>query len=57
MSPAPQLIAVADVILTTGAHFRAVKAMLEREFPDVTIIGLFIARRVPESIDVEDFHL
>jgi hypothetical protein len=28
--------------------------MLRREFPDIPIIGIFVARRVPEA--VEDFE-
>ena len=57
VSPTPQLIVVVDDVLTTGAHFRAVKTVLERTFPGVSIIGLFIARRVPEAVDIEDFDL
>jgi hypothetical protein len=30
-------------------------ALLHRAFPGVRIIGLFIARRVPEAVDIEDF--
>ncbi len=57
LSPTPQLIVIVDDVLTTGAHFRAVKAVLERTFPGVSVIGLFIARRVPEAVDIEDFDL
>jgi hypothetical protein len=32
-----------------------VRNILRREFPDTKIVGLFIARRVPEAVDVEDF--
>jgi adenine/guanine phosphoribosyltransferase-like PRPP-binding protein len=48
---------VVDDLITTGAHFVAVRNMLRREFPDIKIVGLFIARRVPEAIDIEDFDL
>lgn len=47
--PKPQAMAVVDDLITTGAHFVAVKNMLGREFPDTKIVGLFIARRVPTS--------
>jgi hypothetical protein len=55
LNPAPQLLAIVDDVLTTGAHHRAVKAILRSAFPEVQIVGLFIARRVPEAVDVEDF--
>jgi hypothetical protein len=55
LRPAPQILAVVDDLVTTGAHFVAMKTMLRREFPDTQIVGVFIARRVPEAVDVEDF--
>ena len=53
--PDPQIIAVIDDVVTTGAHFVAVRNMLRQHFPDTKIVGLFIARRVPEAVDIEDF--
>jgi hypothetical protein len=53
--PVPQLIGLFDDVLTTGAHYRAALAVLQKAFPGVRIIGLFIARRVPEATDIEDF--
>jgi hypothetical protein len=55
--PAPQLIAVVDDLITTGAHFVAVRNILRREFPDAKIVGLFIARRVPEAVDIADLDV
>ena len=55
--PAPSVIAIVDDILTTGAHFRAAKALLSSLFPGTDIIGLFIARRAPETVDPEDFDV
>jgi hypothetical protein len=52
--PKPQVIALFDDVLTTGAHFKAAQSLLNKAFPGVRVIGLFIARRVPETIDVED---
>jgi hypothetical protein len=49
--PAPSNIIVCDDVLTTGAHFIAAKRHLSRAFPNTTISGFFIARRVPEAID------
>jgi hypothetical protein len=44
-------------MLTTGAHYRAASSVLKRAYPGVRVIGLFIARRVPEAADIEDFDL
>jgi predicted amidophosphoribosyltransferase len=54
-APPPSVIGLFDDMLTTGAHFRASEAVLQKAFPGVRIIGLFIARRVPESSNTEDF--
>ena len=48
--PEPAFIAIVDDVLTTGAHFRAASAVLTARFPAVRIVGLFIARRVPEDV-------
>lgn len=55
LAPPPQMIAVIDDVLTTGAHFVAVRNILRRDLPETKIVGLFIARRVPEAVDIEDF--
>lgn len=55
VAPAPRVIALVDDVLTTGAHFKAGQAVLQRAFPAARIVGLFIARRVPEAIDIEAF--
>jgi hypothetical protein len=57
LKPPPQKILVVDDVLTTGAHFKAAKRILSDEFPAATIVGCFIARRVPEAIDVEEFFV
>jgi predicted amidophosphoribosyltransferase len=54
-NPPPQAIGLFDDVLTTGAHFRAASNILQKAFPGVRVIGVFIARRVPEAADVEDF--
>jgi len=51
------VIGLFDDVLTTGAHYRAASAVLQQAFPGVRIIGVFIARRVPEATDIEDFQL
>lgn len=39
------LIIVFDDVVTTGAHFVAIKNKLKELFPDKRIVGIFIARR------------
>jgi adenine/guanine phosphoribosyltransferase-like PRPP-binding protein len=36
-------IAIVDDILTTGAHFKACKTVLQERFPEAQIFGIFIA--------------
>lgn len=47
--PTPSAIAVVDDVLTTGAHFKAMQRILNENFPDVPVVGLFLARRVPNT--------
>ena len=47
--PPPTVIGVFDDLLTTGCHFQAMKATLAARFPEVPILGMFIARRVPDA--------
>ena len=54
--PEPKLIAVVDDVLTTGAHFRVAQTILSACFPSVKVIGLFIARRVPDTSDFDEFE-
>ena len=46
LEPDPRKIAIVDDVLTTGAHFQAATSVLRTYFPQTTIVGLFIARRV-----------
>lgn len=46
LEPDPRKIAIVDDVLTTGAHFRAATSVLRAHFPQTTIVGLFVARRV-----------
>ena len=52
VEPVPTTVFVVDDVLTTGCHFKAVKRTLATRFPDARISGLFIARRVPKSVDL-----
>lgn len=51
--PIPETIFVVDDVLTTGCHFKAVKQVLERRFPKARIVGLFLARRAPKSVELD----
>jgi len=45
-APEPTIIGVFDDVLTAGSHFKAVKNVLSTRFPQVPIMGIFIARRI-----------
>lgn len=49
VEPSPSQVAVVDDVLTTGAHFKAMKRILRDTYPDVRVVGLFLARRVPNT--------
>ena len=53
-APPPSYVAVFDDLLTAGSHFKAVKQLLLDRYPDVAVGGFFIARRVPDTSEVED---
>ena len=50
----PSWIGIIDDLLVTGCRFRAMSNVLKRRFPGVRITGLFIARRVPEAVDLSE---
>lgn len=48
----PRSIGIIDDVLTAGTHFRAMDDLLPRRFPNVPIVGIFVARRVfPNPFD------
>jgi hypothetical protein len=53
--PDPAWIAIMDDLLVTGCRFRAMSNILKHRFPSARITGLFIARRIPEAIDLSEF--
>jgi hypothetical protein len=57
LRPAPRAIGIFDDVLTTGAHFKAVQAVLRHQFAGTRIVGFFIARRVPEALDPDEMDL
>jgi hypothetical protein len=53
-TPTPGWLGIIDDLLVTGCRFRAMSNVLRRRFPQARITGLFIARRVPEAVDLSD---
>jgi hypothetical protein len=49
VDPRPSQVAIVDDVLTTGAHFQAMKRILLETYPDIPVVGLFLARRVPNT--------
>lgn len=45
-APAPTQIGIFDDVLTAGVHYRAMHSILAGRFPGVSIVGIFVARRV-----------
>jgi predicted amidophosphoribosyltransferase len=46
LSPKPKEIWLFDDIIAKGTHFRAICEVLKEKFPDVPIVGFFIARTI-----------
>ncbi len=44
--PAPNRIGLFDDILTAGSHFRAAKLLLQQRFGAISVVGIFVARRI-----------
>ena len=53
----PIWIGIIDDLLVTGCRFRAMSNILRNRFPEARITGLFIARRVPEAIDISELFV
>lgn len=53
LEPEFKRIIIADDLLTTGAHFKAVKRKLADYMPDKMVFGLFIARRAVDADDID----
>lgn len=51
--PSPERLIVLDDVLTTGRHFRAMDQVLRAAFPEVEIIGVFLARRVEADAEAD----
>lgn len=53
--PEPESIVLFDDVLTTGCHFKAMEIALKDRFPEVEILGLFLARTVRPPQENDDF--
>ncbi len=45
-TPLPERIVIVGDVLTNGTHFRAMNTILANRFPNVPIVGFFVARRI-----------
>jgi hypothetical protein len=52
-TPEPEVIFIVDDVLTTGSHFKAMQKVLLKQFPNARIVGLFVARRAPKSVEAD----
>jgi hypothetical protein len=50
VTPLPQHIVLLDDVITTGCSFRVCSDLLRETFPEIPILGLFVARRVIPSV-------
>ena len=50
--PLPSRVVLFDDVLTTGCHFRAAKVVLRKFYPQMAILGLFVARREVGTTDI-----
>ena len=44
VDPKPTAVVIVDDVLATGSHFRAAKMLVRRRWPNMRVIGLFLAR-------------
>ena len=49
LTPKPDIIAVFDDLLCTGSSFKAIQRLLKESIENIQVIGVFVARRVPEA--------
>jgi len=44
VDPEPRALVIVDDVLATGSHFRAAKMLVRQRWPNMRVIGLFLAR-------------
>jgi len=47
--PTPRSFLIFDDVLTAGTHFKAMQYVLAKRFGAIPTVGIFVARRVPDS--------
>lgn len=48
----PSEVTIFDDLLTTGSHFKAMKAVIRQHWPNVPVSGIFVARRyIPNPLE------
>lgn len=52
--PPPSVVWIFDDVLTAGSHYKAMQEVIRERFPGTPTAGFFVARRVPEDIDLSD---
>lgn len=57
ITPIPRKIVIFDDLLTTGCHFKAAKFLLQQQYSEIPIYGIFIARRAIESEIINLFEI
>ncbi|MCW5588636.1 MAG: hypothetical protein KIT27_03125 [Legionellales bacterium] len=46
-NPTPQSLIIFDDVIASGAGFKAAQNLLQKQFPNTNIVGIFIARNIP----------
>lgn len=44
--PLPRVIVIFDDVITSGASFKAAQKILQQNFPEMSIVGIFVARNI-----------
>ena len=55
VNPEPERIVIFDDMLTTGSHYKGMELALRGEFSAVSIVGVFLTRRIFGVTDEDDF--
>jgi hypothetical protein len=54
--PTRPRIMLFDDVLNSGKHFKVAQQLLRTRFPQATILGVFLARCLPDPADAEEFE-
>lgn len=55
IEPTPRVIGLFDDVLVTGSSFKAAQSVLQTNFPNIRVVGVYVARRIfaPEDFGFE----